>query len=152
MSNESPPVPTHHSSLITHHLRAALTGLGLATAAGAGLYRLALRQPRTAMDGVVSPPGVRTDVEIVRDRAGVPHIYAATSYDVYYALGYVHAQDRLWHMELNRRVALGRLSEIFGEIPLLFDRYMRRLGLGRVAAREADMADPVEREALEGYA
>src|SRR5712691_10358998 len=93
----------------------ALAGLGVATVAGAGLYRLALRQPQAPLDGVVSPPGVKTDVEIVRDHAGVPHIYAGTSRDLYYALGYVHAQDRLWHMELNRRVAHGRLSEIFGE-------------------------------------
>src|SRR5437870_7280741 len=93
----------------------ALAGLGVATVAGAGLYRLVLSQPRAPLDGVVSPPGVKTDVEIVRDHYGVPHVYAGKSHDLYYALGYVHAQDRLWQLELNRRVAQGRLSEIFGE-------------------------------------
>src|SRR5258708_37562712 len=109
-----------------------LTGTGLATLGLAGLYRLALRQPRTPLDGVVSPPGVKTDVEIVRDRAGVPHVYARLTHDLYYSLGYLHAQDRLWHMELNRRVGQGKLSEIFGEPTVTFDRLMRRLGLSQV--------------------
>jgi penicillin amidase len=129
-----------------------LAGVGVGTMAGAGLYRFALRQPQAPLDGVVSPPGVRTDVEIVRDAAGVPHVYAATSHDLYYALGYLHAQDRLWHMELNRRVARGRLSEIFGEPTVTFDRLMRRIGLAHVATAEAIAMGPEERVALEGYA
>ncbi len=129
-----------------------ITGLGVAGMAGAGLYRLALRQPQAPLDGVVSPPGVKTDVEIVRDHDGVPHIYAAMSRDVFFALGYVHAQDRLWHMELNRRVARGRLSEIFGEPTVTFDRLMRRIGLAHVATAEAIAMGPEERVALEGYA
>jgi penicillin amidase len=127
-------------------------GLGVATVAGAGLYRVVLGQPRAPLDGVVSPPGVKTDVEIVRDHAGVPHVYAATSQDLYYALGYVHAQDRLWQLELNRRVALGRLSEIFGEPTITFDRFMRRLGLAQVATAEAIAVSPEERLTLESYA
>jgi penicillin amidase len=129
-----------------------IAGAGLATVGVAGLYRFALRQPQSPLDGVVSPPGVKTDVEVVRDRAGVPHVYAATSYDLYYTLGYVHAQDRLWHMELNRRVGQGRLSEIFGEPTVTFDRLMRRLGLGRVAKEEAGALESEEATALEGYA
>lgn len=128
-----------------------LTGLGVATLGGAELYRLALRQPQTALDGLVSPPGVRTDVEIVRDRAGVPHLYAGPVHDVYYALGYVHAQDRLWQMEVQRRLARGRLSEIFGEPPVLFDRFMRRLGLARIADDEEALLEPDERAAIEAY-
>jgi penicillin amidase len=127
-------------------------GVGLATLAGAGLGRLLLRQPQPPLDGVVRPPGVRADVEIVRDRAGVPHIYAAVSRDLYYSLGFVHAQDRLFQMELNRRIAHGRLAEIFGEPALGFDRFMRRLGLAHVAAAEASALGTDERDALEGYA
>lgn len=127
-------------------------GLGFTTAAGVGLYRLALRQTQTPQDGVVSPPGVKQDVEIIRDRAGVPHLYAATCPDLYYALGFVHAQDRLWQMDLQRRLARGLLSEIFGETTLLFDRYVRRLGLARVAEAEARDATPEERAVLDAYA
>jgi penicillin G amidase len=129
-----------------------LTGAGLATLGVAGLYKLALRQPQAPLDGVVSPPGVKTDVEIVRDHAGVPHVYAGLAHDLYYSLGYLHAQDRLWHMELNRRVGQGRLSEIFGEPTVTFDRLMRRLGLAHVARAEAMALDPEAGLALEGYA
>ncbi len=132
-----------------------ITGLGIATMAGAGLvglYRLLLRQPQAPLDGVVTLPGIKMDVEIVRDHAGVPHVYAANRQDLYYAFGYVHAQDRLWHMEFNRRVALGRLSEIFGEPSLIFDRFMRRLGLAHIATAELIAMDRDERGVLEAYA
>ena len=131
-----------------------MTGLGIATMASAGLvslYRLALRQPQSQLDGVVAVPGLKTDVEVVRDRAGVPHIYAANERDLYYTFGYVHAQDRLWHMEFNRRAAGGRLSEIFGEPALVFDRFMRRLGLTHVAMAELIPMEPEERAILEAY-
>ena len=130
----------------------AAAALGAATVAGAGLYRFLLNQPRAPLDGVISPPGVKTDVEIVRDHAGVPHIYAGDTRDLYYSLGYVHAQDRLWHMELNRRLAQGRLSEMFGEPTIMFDRFMRRLGLAHVATAEAIALTLEERVTLEGYA
>jgi penicillin amidase len=127
----------------------------MSTMAGAGLvslYRFLLRQPQAPLDGVVTLPGVKMDVEIVRDRAGVPHIYAANSHDLYYAFGYAHAQDRLWHMEFNRRIALGRLSEVFGETTLVFDRFMRRLGFAHVATAELIPMEPEERAVLEAYA
>lgn len=131
-----------------------LTGVGLAAMTGAGLaglYRLLLRQPLTPLDGVVAAPNLDLDVEIVRDEAGVPHIYAATSRDLYYALGYVHAQDRLWHMEFNRRLGRGTLAEIFGEPGLGYDRFMRRLGWKHVAAAEAVALEQDERAALDAY-
>src|ERR1041384_4893921 len=58
---------------------------------------------------------VSKPVEVWRDSAGVPHIWATTDHDLYFAQGYVHAQERLWEMELFRRVAEGRLSEVLGE-------------------------------------
>lgn len=132
-----------------------MTGLGIATMASAGLvglYRLALRQPQAPLDGVTTLPGIKMDVEVVRDHAGVPHVYAANRQDLYYAFGYVHAQDRLWHMEFNRRAALGRLCEIFGEPTLIFDRFTRRLGLAHVATAELVAMDREERGVLEAYA
>ena len=67
------------------------------------------RLPQIA--GLLTVPGLGAPVEIIRDRWGIPHIYAASTHDVFFAQGFVHAQDRLWQMELNRRTAAGRLSE-----------------------------------------
>jgi penicillin amidase len=66
---------------------------------------------------------------VVRDKEGVPHIFAKTTDDLYLALGFVHAQDRLWQMELQRRTGQGRLSEIFGERTFTTDVFLRTLDL-----------------------
>jgi hypothetical protein len=68
--------------------------------------------------GQLHLPGVQSRVEIFRDRQGVPHIYAQNEHDLFYAQGFVHAQDRFWQMEFQRRLVAGRLSEIFGELAL----------------------------------
>jgi penicillin amidase len=65
----------------------------------------------------------------------VPHIYAATNKDAMTALGYVHAQDRLWQMELMRRIAPGRLSEIFGKVALKNDKFFSGLGIEVASAK-----------------
>src|SRR5262245_50656399 len=75
-----------------------------------GLLRRSLPQ----FDGIVSASGLASPVEIVRDADAIPHVFAATTEDGLFGLGYVHAQDRLWQMEFQRRIGNGRLSEIFG--------------------------------------
>jgi penicillin amidase len=80
--------------------------------------------------------GLAGPVEIVRDADAVPHIFASTKADAFYGLGYVHAQDRLWQMEFQRRIGHGRLSEIFGTATIAQDRFLRTAGFGR-AARSA---------------
>ena len=69
---------------------------------------------------------IQQPVEIVRDRYNVPHIFAENDEDAFFGLGFVHAQDRLWQMEMLRRAAQGRLSEIFGEQTLEHDKLMCR--------------------------
>jgi penicillin amidase len=91
-------------------------------------------------------------VEIVRDNWGVPHIYAQNLDDLFFAQGYVHAQDRLWQMELNRRVAHGRLSEIFGRIAIDTDRLIRTLGFTRAAQNDLAHLDAEAERALKAYA
>ncbi|MDB5839759.1 MAG: penicillin acylase family protein, partial [Herminiimonas sp.] len=88
-------------------LLAVLLFLGAALA----WYRHA-SQPQ--IEGRVTVPGVTAAVDIVRDAEGVPHIYAKSAPDAYFALGFLHAQDRLWQLELNRRIAAGRMAEILG--------------------------------------
>ena len=84
------------------------------------------------IDGQITLPGPAAPIEIIRDRWGIPHIYAQTPEDLFFAQGFVHAQDRLWQMELNRRTAAGRLSELFGDIALDMDRAARTFGFYRL--------------------
>jgi penicillin amidase len=85
-------------------------------------------------DGVLVAPGLYRPVEVVRDRYGIPHISAANDHDLYFAQGFCHAQDRLFQMEVGRRLARGELSEIFGPEALPADRLFRHLGFARRAA------------------
>lgn len=97
-------------------------------------------------------PGVSAPVEIVRDTADVPHIFGATDRDVYFALGFSHAQDRLWQMVMLRRTVQGRLSEVFGLETVKTDELMRTLDLYGLAARSLAAQDDATRAALEAYA
>ena len=95
--------------------------------------------------------GTLGPIEIVRDSTNVPHIFADSDQDVYFGLGYVHAQDRLWQMTMLRRTAQGRLSEVFGDTTLSIDDFIRRLDLYRLATRSLS-AQPFEiRTALQAY-
>ena len=100
-------------------------------------------------------PGLSSPVEIVRDNANVPHIfgsYGASDEDVYFGLGYAHAQDRLWQMAVMRRTAQGRLSEIFGTRTVETDTYLRRLDIYRLAQQSVQVQSPEAMAALNAYA
>jgi penicillin amidase len=116
-----------------------------------GLYAYVFRRPWAQHNGTLSVHGLRNPVEIVRDRWGVPHIYARDLSDLLFAQGYTHAQDRLWQMEFQRRAASGRLAEIFGRIALDADRFTRTLGFRRMAKAEADVLDEETRSLLAAY-
>ena len=95
--------------------------------------------------------GLSGPVTVTRDQWGVPHIKASTDLDAFWAQGYVHAQDRLWQMELNRRTGAGRLSEILGDAALEQDKFLRTWGFYRAAqASEAALSDHT-RAALAAY-
>jgi len=111
-----------------------------------------LRHSLPTLEGEVIARGVSAPVEIVRDKEGVPHIRAATEHDGWYAMGYVHAQDRLWQMEFQRRVASGRLAEFLGERAYDNDRLMRTLGIRDLSIRIAGKLDAKTRESLQAYA
>ncbi len=96
--------------------------------------------------------GIAGPVEIVRDHSNVPHIFGETDADVFFGLGYAHAQDRLWQMVILRRTAQGRLSEMFGRRTLAVDELMRRLDLYPLAQLAVAVQDEATREALEAYA
>ncbi|MDD9876986.1 MAG: penicillin acylase family protein, partial [Magnetovibrio sp.] len=118
-------------------------------AIGAGAW-LATSLPWHGRD--LTATGVAKPVEIVRDAHGVPHIFADTDDDAYFALGLVHAQDRFWQMEMMRRFGAGRLAEVFGPEAVASDKWMRLLGLHGLAERMVGDAAPPVRRALEAYA
>ena len=90
-------------------------------------------------------------MEIVRDNKGVPHIFATSDSDVFFGLGFAHAQDRLWQMMLRRRAAQGRLSEIFGAETADADEFIRRLDITTLARTSLSVQSPEAMQALKAY-
>ena len=95
--------------------------------------------------------GINAPVEIIRNNNNVPHIVGKTDEDVYFALGFAHAQDRLWQMTMLRRTAQGRLSEVFGQRTLKTDELLRRYDLYTLAQSSVAAQDDPTRKALEAY-
>ncbi|WP_132950295.1 penicillin acylase family protein [Rhodovulum bhavnagarense] len=124
----------------------AAVGLGVAT-----VYYLASRS-LPDYDAEYTLAGLEAPVEIVRDNASVPHVFGETDADVFFGLGFAHAQDRLWQMTMMRRTAQGRLSELFGERTLKIDELIRRLDLYGLAQKSVAAQDPETRAALDAYA
>ena len=100
---------------------------------------------RTQVSGISAP------VEIVRDNANVPHIFATTDDDAYFALGYAHAQDRMWQMTMLRRTAQGRLSELFGERTVGIDEVLRRFDLYTLAVSSVNAQTDETKTSLSAY-
>lgn len=128
------------------------TGLvGLAVLAVVAVYWLAARSVPD-YDAHYTVDGITGTVEIVRDNASVPHIFGPTDEDVYFGLGFAHAQDRLWQMTMLRRTAQGRLSELFGTRTLKTDELLRRFDFYRLAGEALTVQDPETQRALSAYA
>jgi penicillin amidase len=105
------------------------------------------------IEGTIDIPGLQADVEVIRDTWGVPHIYADNTDDLFFAQGFVQAQDRLWQMDMYRRAAEGRLSEIFGPEMLEHDRAARLFKFrGPWTDAEFSSYHPEGRRILEAFA
>ena len=104
------------------------------------------------LDGRIPLAGLRRPVEVRFDRFAVPHVFAGSDADAWRAVGYLQARDRLWQMELYRRAASGRLSELLGEATLAIDQRFLTLGLRLAAEREWERTPPDLRTAFESYA
>jgi penicillin amidase len=131
-------------------IRTVLGLILLAAAVGVGGY-LYLRQSLPDVNGDATVAGLSADVDIVRDRDAIPHIFATNKLDGLFGLGYVHAQDRLWQMEFQRRVGHGRLSEIFGSVTVPQDRFLRTIGFGRAARGAWDRLPADTRRQVDAY-
>jgi penicillin G amidase len=125
--------------------------LALLIILGGGLF-LYLRSALPQTNGRIVLSGPKAEIRIDRDADGVPRVIAQDDEDLAFGLGFVHAQDRLFQMELQRRYGAGRLAEIFGPQAVSVDRQMRVLGLYRAAEAEIPFLSPEMNHALEAYA
>ncbi|HEX4506475.1 MAG TPA: penicillin acylase family protein [Alphaproteobacteria bacterium] len=103
------------------------------------------------MTGGVKLPGLAAPVDLVWDRNDVPHVFAKSLRDAYRTLGWLHARDRLWQMETQRRIGQGRLAELVGTLGLGFDEEMRVLGFYRLAEANYATLDPDVRADIDAY-
>lgn len=102
--------------------------------------------------GTITVSGLRHQVTVARDEFGVPHISADNDYDMFFAQGYVHAQDRLWQMDIARRAGEGRLSEVLGSSTIKFDKMLRTIGFSEIARKLEQRISPKSKEILQAYA
>lgn len=137
--------------LFTWLMRLAAASVVLVVLGVCMVYYLASRS-LPDYDKVLELPYLTAPVEIVRDNANVPHIFGEADPDVFYALGYAHAQDRLWQMTMLRRTAQGRLSEVFGTATVNIDKLVRRLDIYALAVASVDAQDDRTMLLLRAYA
>ncbi len=104
-----------------------------------------------SLDGELKAPGLQKPLSIERDASDVTHIKAQTPHDAWFGMGYVHAQERGWQLEFNRRVMHGELSEVFGDATLETDKLMRTLGIARAAQKQWTGLPPEAQSALQAY-
>ena len=102
--------------------------------------------------GTLQVRGLQAPVDVYRDPMGVPSIYASNLHDLFFAQGYVHAQERFWQMDFWRHVGSGRLSEMFGKSQLDTDKFLRTMGWREVAEKEYRQLSPQSKAILDAYA
>ena len=136
--------------IFTWLLRTTGALIGLTVLAGIGVCYLASRS-LPDYDAVVDVQGLQSEVEIVRDNANVPHILGQNDADVFFGLGFAHAQDRLWQMTMLRRTAQGRLSEVFGTATVDIDSFLRRIDIYNRAVESVPAQDQRTLQALDAY-
>src|SRR3990172_3208363 len=103
------------------------------------------------IDGEIQLDGLNGPVHIYRDPMGIPHIYASTQHDLFFAQGYVHAQDRFWQMDYYRHVGAGRTAEMFGEGQVETDAFLKTLGWRNTAEKEYAAFGAESRAILTAY-
>jgi len=129
----------------------AMVLIAIIVLGGAGGYWFVTKS-LPQINGEIRVPGLKSKVEVVRDPLGVPHIYAANADDLFFAQGYVQAQDRLWQMELFRHIGEGRTAELSGKSGVNDDKFLRTIGIARAARADADSLNEEEKRVLNAFA
>src|SRR5678816_3203620 len=104
------------------------------------------------IDGTIQLEGLDGPVDVYRDKMGIPHIYASTSHDLFFAQGYVHAQDRFWQMDFYRHVGEGRTAEMFGKSSVDTDKFLTTLGWRKRSEQEYQTFTDESKAILTAYA
>jgi len=125
--------------------------IGAAALIGPIIVRNQAKLSFPEVEGEIQIPGLEGEVRIYRDPYGIPQIYATSHHDLFFAQGYVHAQDRFWQMDFWRHMGAGRLSELLGKPMLETDRFLRTLGWERIAKQELALLGEDENAILEAY-
>ena len=140
------------SSGLSKLLRAGLWPIGLCLIAGLAVTLAYLYCAQSNISGKRTIKSLGDSVTITFDEVDIPHIKAKSQADAYFALGYLHASERSWQLEMNRRIASGRLSEILGADTVKIDRFVRTLGVKRAAERQFDRYPVSTKRLLQAYA
>ncbi|HET9345836.1 MAG TPA: penicillin acylase family protein [Candidatus Limnocylindrales bacterium] len=138
--------------LVGKLLRVLLVLVVVAVAALTGIVGAVTLRSLPQQDGAIQVAGLESSATVLRDEHGIVNIYADTPHDLFLAQGYVHAQERLWQMEVWRHISAGRLSELFGKSTLDQDRFIRTLGWRQAAERDFAALSEAPRAALDAYA
>ena len=146
MTSRTPSDSRLPAGVLALPVAAAAAVLSVAVAA-----RRLMRRPVPAPSGRLTCQGLHEPAEIIRDEWGVPHIYAANDHDLFFAQGFTHAQDRLFQMDLNRRVGLGRLAEIMGPLGISMDKFAHYLGWPRAARSQVAGTDEATAAVIAAY-
>ncbi len=129
---------------------AAFLAIVVLAATAYGVFTVRRSFPQVSGETIVS--GLEAEVEVLRDGLGVPHIYATTPHDLFFAQGFTHAQDRFWQMDFWRHIGSGRLSEMFGDGQVETDMFLRSLGFESIAEEEWENMESPARDILQAYA
>lgn len=149
MGTDAPRTRRHRGLAFLTALLITVLVLGVA-AAGFGWWTVQRSFPTTS--GRIDVPGLTATVTVYRDDAGIPQLVAETDHDLFFAQGYVHAQDRFWEMDFRRHVTAGRVAELFGASQVATDAFIRTLDWRGIAEQEYALLDPTSRAFYEAYA
>ena len=150
--DDAPPRRRSVGRIIGISVFGLIAGIVVLALVAAGFVAWTVQRSFPTLDGTVQTPGLNAQIEVMRTEQGAATIIANTTGDLFFAQGYVHAQDRFWEMDFRRHVTSGRLSELFGESQLETDMFLRTLGWRAVAEQEVELLDDTVRGYYQAYA
>ncbi|QKJ17997.1 penicillin acylase family protein [Microbacterium hominis] len=149
---QTPPRKRSRGRTIGLTVYGIVAGLVVIALIAAGTLVYTIQRSFPQLDGTIVAAALDSEVTVQRDVLGIPTITAATTDDLFFAQGYVHAQDRFWEMDFRRHVTSGRVAELFGESQLATDKFLRTLGWHEIAQAEVDALDETTRSYYDAYA
>lgn len=145
--------PQRRKGWLRRRILWSLFGVVVIAAVGVvAMTQYSVRRAFPQTSGTIEVAGLTSEVEIIRDSLGIPHIYADTSEDLLFAQGYVHAQDRFWQMDFWRHISYGELASMFGSSEVDTDVFLRDMGWGRLAEAQYLAETDENRALLDSYA